>query len=85
MSLYTCSVVQKDNEPEELYAITSDQEKAISSGLAQSEMRNTAVHTCCGLHAKWSKYITCETIDYVFDYRLFSHCGMHCQFRCVLT
>jgi len=51
-----CSVVHKDAEPEELYAITSDQEKAISSGLAKSSMKNTAVHICCGLHAKWSKY-----------------------------
>ena len=52
-----CSVVHKDAEPEELYAITSDQERSISAGLAMSSMKNTVVHECCGLHAKWSKYV----------------------------
>lgn len=56
------SVVRKDAEPEDLYAITSDQEKAIRSGLAKSSMKNTSAHICCGLHAKWSTYGICDVI-----------------------
>ena len=37
-----CSVVQNVAEPEELYAVTSDVKKAISSGLTQSTTQNTA-------------------------------------------
>ena len=53
--------VVRHHSPRELYAITSDQEKAIKSGLKKSQMRDTAVHFFCSLHATWSKCMgTCH-------------------------
>ena len=39
---------------ERVYAVTSDKEKAISSGLAMSELQVSAAQVMCGLHAKWN-------------------------------
>ena len=39
---------------ERVYAVTSDKEKAISSGLAMSELCVSAAQVMCGLHAKWN-------------------------------
>lgn len=68
ITLNTFSVVHNDAEPEQLYAITSDQEKAIKAGLEQSAMKNTAVHTCCSLHAKWGKYVGCDVRQLNMNY-----------------
>lgn len=48
----------------DLYAITSDKEKAIISGLKHSKLNAVSIHVFCSLHAKWSKY--CETVLCVY-------------------
>ena len=39
---------------DQIYVVTSDQERAIQNGLRTSQMDNYSVQYFCGLHAKWN-------------------------------
>ena len=47
-----CSVV--DDTVTNCYVVTSDQEKAIRSGLELSQMADVSIQFFCALHAKWN-------------------------------
>ena len=38
----------------DVYALTSDNEKTISSGLQSSNMKDKTLHLICPLHVKWN-------------------------------
>ena len=50
-SVYVCRI---SNKTDQLYVTTSDQERAIHSGLNLSQMNTCSLHFFCGLHAKWN-------------------------------
>ena len=38
----------------QVYVVTTDQERAIQTGLRLSQMSDYSLHFFCGLHAKWN-------------------------------
>ena len=49
---YFCRQVH--DKPPPMYVVTSDQEKAIRSGLQMSNLQETSMQVICGLHTKWN-------------------------------
>ena len=58
-----CDSVMRADSPDDIFVITTDQEKAIIAGLHKSAMKEKALHVCCSLHAKWSKCLGDECLD----------------------
>ena len=52
----------------DVYVLTSDNEKAISSGLQSSKMKDKTLHLICPLHVKWNvhdhKYVRIYSYSY---------------------
>lgn len=46
--------VMDESSPPKMYVETSDQEKAIQSGLRMSQIEDTTIQFFCCLHAKWN-------------------------------
>ena len=55
-----CGSVMQADSPDDIFVITSDQEKAILAGLQKSALKEKALHMCCSLHAKWSKCLCAD-------------------------
>ena len=52
-NIYAAHVLP-DRRPPPMYVITSDQEKAIQSGLSMSVLHESMMHLFCGVHSKWN-------------------------------
>ena len=58
--------VMKASVPGRMYVVTTDQEKAIKTGLSKSKLNDSSMQFFCGLHAKWSTYFYLVVIGIMY-------------------